>query len=164
MAADAIAGRNQDAVDWELAAFRKTFATKPISADDYERNDGAREIMQAIDPVIPHSGVAIHADEAISEDLQDAVLAVLAQPRSQCRSWRLLRTANFSRERIRYRTVWFRPPCGNDFRFAPLSRSFKLPCNSLKVDSPLRREADTARRGAIYQRTPVISGLRPLLQ
>ncbi|AYM66180.1 hypothetical protein G6L68_25180 [Agrobacterium fabrum] len=47
--------------------------------NEYELNDRAREILQELDPVIPRSDVTIHADEAISEDLHEAVLAVLAQ-------------------------------------------------------------------------------------
>lgn len=47
--------------------------------DEYENTDRMREILQGMDPVIPRSDVQIFADEATSEDLQEAVLAVLSQ-------------------------------------------------------------------------------------
>jgi uncharacterized membrane protein len=47
--------------------------------DEYKLTDRALEILREIEPVVPRSDVTIHADEAVSEDLQEAVLAVLAQ-------------------------------------------------------------------------------------
>lgn len=47
--------------------------------EEYESNDRVREILREIEPVIPRSDVTIHADEAISENLQEAVLTVLGQ-------------------------------------------------------------------------------------
>ncbi len=45
--------------------------------EDYELSDRAREILREMEPVIPRSDVTIHADEALSEDLQKALQTVL---------------------------------------------------------------------------------------
>lgn len=79
MAEDALFGRNEDAVDRELAAVRNAFRAKPISADDYELNDRAREILEGLDPAVTRSDVTIHAAEGVSEDLQESLLSVIRE-------------------------------------------------------------------------------------
>ncbi len=53
--------------------------TNKQPTDEWQLDDVSVEILRGMDPVIPRSDVTIHADEAISEDLHEAVLAVLGQ-------------------------------------------------------------------------------------